>query len=192
MQLGRTTAAMVVGIAVLAGRSDGGTANETLPPVSSPAAPTSEALQPLGPPDLPMPAEARKQDADGAKAFLSYYIELMNYSTAKLDTQPLRALSGECQTCAKFADGLDDVAASQQRIEGAQFALNGSSDPLLQGNSAEFALSLTQRESRLISATTGEPLPGFDQDEFLLAGSGALLTWLPSTASWVMTDLTFQ
>jgi hypothetical protein len=191
MRLGRTTAAVVVGIAVLAGCSNGSTANETLPPISSSAAPASEALQPLGPADYPMPPEARRQDANGAKSFLAYYIGLMNYSTAHLSTDSLRDLGVGCAACNKFADGLEQVAAAQQMIRGAEFSINGSSAPLLSGATAEFSLSLTQRSSQLLS-TSGDPLPGYEQEELTYPGSGALLTWQTATDCWTMTELSFQ
>ncbi|MCZ2829885.1 DUF6318 family protein [Modestobacter sp. VKM Ac-2986] len=178
-------------IAVLAGCSSGETANETLPPVTSSAAPTSEALQPLGPPDLRLPAGAREQTAAGAKAFLDYYVELMNYSTTSLATESLRDLSRDCQTCSRFADGLDEVSDSQRRIEGAEFSINGSSDPLVRNGTAEFSMSLTQRKSRLLSAA-GEPLPEFDQADTTFAGSGALLSWDAERNTWLMSNITFQ
>jgi hypothetical protein len=191
MRLGRTTAAAVVGMAVLAGCSDAGTANETLPPITSSAAPTSEALQPLGPDDLPMPVAARGQTASGAEAFLSYYIALMNHSTESLTTDSLRTLSRDCLTCRKFADGLDSVAASGQRIQGAAFTLNTTSDPLLRDGTAEFSISITQQKSRLLSPE-GNPLPEYDQADAAFAASGALLSWDATRTTWLMTDLTFQ
>jgi len=191
MRLGRTTAAAVMAIAVLAGCSDGETANETLPPVSSSAAPTSEALQPLGPVEFPVPAAAREQTAIGANAFLGYYIELMNYSTRNLTTDSLRTLSGDCQTCRTFADGLDEVASSGNTIEGADFTINGSSEPLLRDDTAEFSMSLTQRNSRLLSSD-GAPISEYDQADATFAGSGALLSWDATRTTWLMSDLTFQ
>ncbi|WP_138760441.1 hypothetical protein [Modestobacter altitudinis] len=191
MRLVRVAAAAVMGVAVLAGCSGGETANETLPSASISAAETTATLPPLGPPDLPMPDEAREQTPAAAKAFLGYYVSLMNRSTVNLSTDALRELSPNCRTCLQYADGIDDVAHSGQVIEGADFVLNGSSDPVLTSVTAEFSMSLTQKPSRLL-LQDGSALPGYDQEGVTYPGSGALLTWEPALVSWQMSDLTFQ
>src|SRR4051812_33591973 len=142
MRLVRVAAAVAAGVAVLSGCSDGETANETLPATSTTAAESSASLPPLGPPDLPMPDEARSESAGGAEAFLRYYIDLLNHSTGNLDTYPLRDLTTNCQTCLAFADGLDGVADENQAIEGAKFVINGVSDARLEAGAAEFSVSL--------------------------------------------------
>ena len=63
----RLAVCLLAGAAVLAGCSDMQEASESLPSTSS-AAPTEDELPPLGPEDLPMPDEARTQDAAGAEA----------------------------------------------------------------------------------------------------------------------------
>ncbi len=65
---------VLVGAALLSGCSEKQEANDTLPTPS--AAETTEALPELGPPDLPMPAEAREQTVEGADAFTRYYVEI--------------------------------------------------------------------------------------------------------------------
>src|SRR4051794_26604224 len=107
MRLVRVAAVVLAGAAVLTGCSDGGTANETLPSTSTTAAETSEALEPLGPPDLPMPAEAREQTAAGAQVFLTYYVALMNHAQEQSTSRFVRDLSVDCSTCISFADGID-------------------------------------------------------------------------------------
>ena len=70
----RLVAGLLAGGAVLSGCSEKQEANDSLPTAS--ASPTEDELPPLGPEDLPMPDEARTQDAAGAEAFVRYYIEL--------------------------------------------------------------------------------------------------------------------
>jgi hypothetical protein len=191
MQWVRVAAAAAVSLAVLAGCSDNGTANETLPTTSTTAAETTETLPPLGPPDLPMPAEAREQTPAGAEAFLNYFIATMNFSLANSTTEFLRDLSPACQTCLQFADGIDDVTNAGQVIEGASFILNGSSEPLLRDATAEFSMSLTQQSS-LLRGADGVALPGYEQPEAQYPGSGALLSWNDTRTTWQVTALTFQ
>ncbi|TQN42141.1 hypothetical protein FHU33_1535 [Blastococcus colisei] len=84
-------AGVLVGTALLTGCSEKQEANHTLP--SSSAAETSEALPEIGPPELPMPAEAREKTADGAEAFTRYYVEIYNHALRTLDTTWMRDLS---------------------------------------------------------------------------------------------------
>ena len=144
MRWGRAAAAAVVGIAVLTSCSSGETANETLPPVSSSAAPTSATLQPLGPADFPVPAEARVENAAGASAFVDYYINLMNRAQTRLTTEGLRELSSDCGPCNAFADGLDGYIEQRYSIDGGGIRLNGSSEPTMITDRAEFSTSVPQ------------------------------------------------
>jgi hypothetical protein len=63
-------AGLVVGTTMLGGCSEKVEANDTLPTTS--ASQTSAELPPLGPPDLPMPEQAREQTAEGADALTAY------------------------------------------------------------------------------------------------------------------------
>src|SRR3954452_17635339 len=95
----RAAAAAVVGVALLTGCSEERQANATLPSTTSAAAESTEALPPLGPPDLPMPAEAREKTAAGFQSFANYYLTLVNRLQVDLDASYLRELSRGCETC---------------------------------------------------------------------------------------------
>ncbi|MCW2700485.1 MAG: hypothetical protein JWQ45_2020, partial [Blastococcus sp.] len=70
----RVASCLVVAAVALSGCSEKQEAGNTLPLASSSApAETTTELPPLGPEDMPMPAEARTQDAAGAEAFVRYY-----------------------------------------------------------------------------------------------------------------------
>src|SRR4051794_41324347 len=68
----RLVAGLAVAMALVGGCSSKHEANDTLPSASETSATPS--LEPLGPADLPMPDDARSQDAAGAEAFVRYYM----------------------------------------------------------------------------------------------------------------------
>src|SRR3954463_11532445 len=151
MRLARVVVATVVGIAGLAGCSDGGQASETLPPTSTSAsAEPSQALTPLGPPDLPMPAEAREMTPAGAEAFLRYYVDLMNRAQIDQDANYVQNLSADCSTCEAFTKGIDAYAAEGYRYDGGQIALRAVSAPAIKGGEAEFSISIVQESLQIL------------------------------------------
>src|SRR5215212_8862000 len=101
--LGRTTVRrrrslrMVAGLGVVAvllvGCAEKREASGSLPEPTPTS--TSAELEPLGPPDFPMPNEARTQDAAGAEAALRYYLSLIDH-LGTTTGQPLRDLSRDC------------------------------------------------------------------------------------------------
>jgi hypothetical protein len=191
MRLGRTTAAAVVGMAVLAGCSDAGTANETLPPITPSAAPTSEALQPLGPADFPVPPEARAKTADGAKAFVNYYITLMSRAQADLLPEGLRDLGRDCSSCIQFADGVEGYVQQNYKPRGGGIRVDGLSEPAIVNNRAEFSVALTQLAIEVIGPD-GEVLAEQSSAETAYPASGVAATWDEQRTSWMMADLTIQ
>jgi hypothetical protein len=191
MRLGRTTAAAVVGMAVLAGCSDGDTANETLPPTSFASAPTTETLQPLGPADFPVPPAARKSDLAGASAFVDYYLNLMSRAQVSLATDGLRELSSTCDACIAFADGVDDYRRKGYRVSGGGIEVVGASVPALINGRAEFSVSVTQQAIDVLDAN-GERLDEFSATKAAYPASGAAAIWSPAQSSWLMAELTIQ
>ncbi|MCW2620397.1 MAG: hypothetical protein JWR28_3546 [Modestobacter sp.] len=191
MRLVRVAAVAVAGAAVLAGCSDGGTANETLPSTSTSAAETSESLEPLGPPDFPVPDKAREKTAEGASAFLGYYIALMNRSQTTLSSEGLLDLSLNCDACSTFAEGLDEYKEQGLLLQSGGIRLDGASDPYLKDATAEFSVALTQLP---LSVTTPDGSPRLDMSgaEASYPASGALITWDQARSTWVMTELTIQ
>ena len=121
-------AGLLLGTALLSGCSEKQEANDTLPSAS--AAPTTEALPPVGPADFPVPEEARTKDAAGAEAFLRYWIDLLNRQRAIPAGQPLRDLGPECQECLRIAQNYDEVAAVGQRYDGGDLTANELAAPL--------------------------------------------------------------
>jgi hypothetical protein len=188
MRLGRTTAAAVVGMAVLAGCSDAGTANETLPPITSSAAPTSDALQPLGPIDFPVPPEARKKTPEGVLAFTTYYLQLTDHLLPSLDPGPLRDLSRGCETCDELAAGYEADRAAGYRYEAGRLSIDSTGTSVVKGEVGEISFLLTQPPVRVFDAQN-HPVPDRQTDTYQLTG-GMALQWDAQRTTWIVTQLT--
>lgn len=184
----RLAACLVAGAAVLTGCSEKQEAAQTLPSSSS-AAPTEDALPPLGPADLPMPAEARTQDAAGAEAFVRYYIELINRTSTVMDAQPLRDLSDGCRDCDRIADNVESDAAAGRTYESGEISITDVSEPVMTDARADLPLvvsqaALTVRDNQGLAVEGGS-------EPYVDVPLGVALTWEPTLRSWVMNDLTF-
>ena len=191
MRLVRGAAATVLGVLLLAGCSDGGTANETLPSTSSTsAAATSASLPPLGPPDMPMPNEAREQTTNGASAFTRYYLALVNRTSQEMDAQYLRQFARSCQTCDRLASETDSDAAAGYRYVGGELSVDGDLKAAITSpGKAEAAFLIDQAALQVVdrtgSAVTELTFPALDD-----LSSGTATTWDESLQSWVMSELT--
>jgi Family of unknown function (DUF6318) len=110
-----TIAAAVVATGALSGCGDdeGEPADSGLPaeseltdsaPEISPgtADPTPSDPTPSGPPEPPLPAAAKAPGRAGAKAFVAYYIELLNYASWTGDTDALRKQDSNCRGCMDY------------------------------------------------------------------------------------------
>jgi len=191
MRLVRVAAAALVGVAVLAGCSNAETANETLPSTSaSGSAEPSKTLEPLGPPDLPMPDEARQQTAAGAAAFTKYYLGLLNRSTKDMDTTFVRQLAEACETCQRIAQETESDAAAGYHYVGGELVLDGELKAAITApGQGESAFVLDQQPLQVIGAD-GSPVPNLSFPALGHLASGATTTWRQGTHSWVITELT--
>lgn len=187
----RVVACALGASAVLAGCSSANQeARETLPAPSS-AAPSEEELPPLGPADMPMPAEARTQDAAGAEAFVRYYIELINRTSTVMDAQPLRDLSVGCRDCDRIADKVEqDSAAGLTRV-GGLLTVTGFGQPAIDGSGSQMAIVVDQSPLQVLDPT-GAPVPGRGSSAFTGLSGGAACSWNVEQSNWVMTNLTFE
>lgn len=189
MRLAQVAAGVLVGVAVLAGCSSKEPANDTLPTPSATSAEASETLPPLGPADFPMPAEAREKDAVGAKAFLFYYVELLNRAQSTLNAENILDLSQECATCTAFAEGIESYADKGYEYLGGSITLNDAATPTLRDRSCEFAISLSQGQLQVLGSG-GAPVAELASAENTFPASGATLVWDRARSTWLMSDLT--
>ncbi len=183
-------ACLVAGVAVLTGCSEKQEAVQTLPSSSS-AAPTVAELPPLGPADLPMPAEARTQDAAGAEAFVRYYFSLLNRSLADMDTAYLRQFAGEgCDVCERISSETESDAAQGYTYQGGELVIVDDVFVRMTGDKEAQSGFVANQAPMTILGPDAAPLPGlqFDGEESL--SSGTVSTWDPSIDSWILTELT--
>jgi hypothetical protein len=185
MRLVRMAAAAVAGVAVLGGCSDGGTANETLPSTSTSAAGTSESLEPLGPPDLPMPNEARVQSAAGAEAFIRYYMDVYNAAQSSMNPSYLEQFSQDCETCDRIIGEIESDASDGYSYQGGQVTVDYVDTTPPEQSSVEVVFSITQAPLIIIDPD-GQPVPDLIFGERKSPGCGAILGWSPSESTWVL------
>jgi hypothetical protein len=171
---------------MLAGCSDGGTANETLPSTSTSAAQTTESLPPLGPPEFPVPDEARKNDPAGAEAALRYYLDLLTHQ-AGISGQPLRDLSRDCAFCDDLAGQYDSDAQAGYQTRGGETTVTSMSRPYLHDGIAEFSFSLRQTALSVVDPA-GNPAPGRGSPEAEV-NVGASMSWSEPQQCWLMDQL---
>ena len=184
----RLTACLLAGTAALTGCSEKQVAAESLPTTSSPT-PSEDALPPLGPEDLPMPDEARTQDAAGAEAFVRYYIELINRTSTVMDAQPLRDLSKNCRECDRIAGNTDDDAAAGYRYAEGELLVRAAGSATVEGNEAQMAFTLDQRALRVLDAN-GSMNSELSSDDLTGLNGGAIARWDEHRRTWLMTTLT--
>ena len=77
------------------------------PGVSNPTEPSSTGSTPSGPREPRLPAAAKAPDKAGAKAFVAYYIRLLNYASWTGDTRALQRHAPACSGCKSYADLYD-------------------------------------------------------------------------------------
>ena len=190
MRLVRVAAAAVASVAVLVACSDGETANDTLPSTSTSAsADPSETLQPLGPPDFPVPTEAREPTPDGAVKALEYYLDLIQRQSTK-DGGPLRELSNDCTFCSFLADRADADAAAGYVYKGGIISTDDLRLPATDGIVAEFAFSASQTAVEVLDLN-GQPVAGRGQEAVSDISAAAAMSWDASIKAWLMTQLSF-
>ncbi|WP_299955026.1 DUF6318 family protein [uncultured Modestobacter sp.] len=188
MRLVRTVAATAVGVALLAGCSNGGTANETLPSASSSAAETSESLPPLGPPDMPMPAEAREKTEAGAIAASRYFIQLTVRAYQQGDTEPVLNLSRDCEYCKDLTTGVTEDQTAGNRISGGDVTFVDPGQARLDGDNVETAFTVDQT-SLSVFGPDGEEIADRAQPSFRVFTALAA-TWSPQLQAWLVNQVT--
>ena len=185
----RLVAGLAAGAVVLSGCSERQEASDILPQADASPSATEAELPPLGPPDLPMPAEARTQDAAGAEAFVRYYIDLINRTSTVMDAAPLREFSDSCAECNRLATNTEIDAAAGRDYEDGAITVTEVAAPLIEDGTAEMAFRVDQARFTVIEPG-GSPGEG-GSEAFTNILGGVSLSWDDSRTSWVMTGLTF-
>jgi hypothetical protein len=180
----RLVAGLAAGAIVLSGCSERQEASDTLPGADASPSASEPELPPLGPPDLPMPAEARTQDAAGAEAFVRYYIDLINRTSTVMDAAPLREFSNGCAGCDRIATDYESDAASGYRYDGGALALRQVGKPLISDpTTAEVAFRFDLEPLTVIDAS-GTPVPDLTFEGSRDSLGSAALQWVEVDQSW--------
>ena len=187
----RLAACLAAGAVVLSGCSERQEASDTLPGADASPSASEPELPPLGPPDLPMPAEARTQDAAGAEAFVRYYVDLINRTSTVMDAAPLREFSNGCADCSRIASVVEEDAAAGRQYNDGRILITAVGAPLMKGATAEMAVhadvaALTVRDA------AGAPLSDLSSPAYVDLNGGAAIKWDAPKHTWVMTVLTLQ
>jgi hypothetical protein len=185
----RLTAGLAAGAVALSGCSERQEANDTLPEADASPSASEPSLPPLGPPDLPMPAEARTQDAAGAEAFVRYYIDLINRTSTVMDAAPLREFSNGCAECTRIATNTENAAADGQDFQAGEISIIQIGDPLIDGETAQLAMRVDQARFVVLDSS-GTPVDGGSEAYTNIPG-GVALEWDSNRTTWTMTQLTF-
>lgn len=114
-------AASLVALALLAGCSDDdpspGDPSATSTPTGTPETPTTSAT--AKPTEPALPDAATKATEAGARAFITYYWDLINYAQATGDVKTLKRVSGpRCDACTGINQTLRNQYKQGGRIEG--------------------------------------------------------------------------
>jgi hypothetical protein len=185
----RLVAGLAAGAVLLSGCSGQQEANDTLPGADATPSASEAELPPLGPPDLPMPAEARTQDAAGAEAFVRYYIDLINRTSTVMDAAPLREFSSNCEECSRLARDVDEDLATGYSYDGGQLIITEIPAPLIRQSTAEMALVVDQEPLTVVDAS-GALVADLSSDAYLGLSGGVTLAWDESQQTWLMENLT--
>lgn len=90
----------------------------TDPPTPPPLTPSPSAT-PSAPTAPELPPEAQGSSRKAAKAFVEYYIEVLNAASANGDTSELRILAHrDCEVCNNFVNFIDKVYAAGGHLKG--------------------------------------------------------------------------
>ena len=183
----RLVAGLAAGALVLSGCSERQEASDTLPGADASPSASEPELPPLGPPDLPMPAEARTQDAAGAEAFVRYYIDLISNAQASLDSTWIRNLSSGCETCDQLAVSFDEDRTLGYARVGGDVRVSSIPTPAIKDDEAQAAFTLQQSAQRVTK--NGTPIAGLDSPERDNLSAGAILTWQEGRQTWFVARL---
>src|SRR4051794_29387616 len=139
---------------------------------------------------MPMPAEARTQDAAGAEAFVRYYIALINRTSAVMDAAPLRDLSRGCEDCDRIAANTEQAALAGEDYEGGTISVTELTPPLVTDARAEMAIRIDQAALTILDAS-GAPITDRGSPAYPGIPGSAAAEWDGERKSWLMSSLSF-
>lgn len=119
--VGASAAALLL-LAGCGGDPDPGDPSSTWTPTGTPESPTSAATQAPVEPELPQ--AATKATEDGARAFIGYYWELINYAQVTGDVKALKRVSAStCRGCNRVINGISNLYEAGGYATGGEYSL---------------------------------------------------------------------
>lgn len=154
-------AASVAALALLAGCSDDdpspGDPSSTWTPTGKPETPTSDATE--KPTEPALPEAATKATEDGARAFITYYWDLINYAQVTGDVGELRAVSAAgCAGCASGFKAIHRLYAGGGYIVGGNYTVTVLDLSELDGPASSYlfeGLLRTDNEAQVVHNADG-------------------------------------
>lgn len=120
---------------------DPGDPMSTWTPSGTPEAPSSSATPSADPTEPPLPDAAREATEAGARAFITYYWDLINYAQVTGDVKALRKVSApQCTGCSAGIKGIRDVYGSGGHVEGGEYTVTISTVAELDGPSNAYLI----------------------------------------------------
>lgn len=151
-------AASVAALALLGACSDDdpspGDPSSTWTPTGKPETPTSDATE--KPTEPALPEAATKATEDGARAFIAYYWDLINYAQVTGDVKTLKRVSApNCRGCAGGITGVEDLYQDGGHAEGGEYTVRIRKVNPLRGKKYTFVafealIQVRNAEQRLI------------------------------------------
>lgn len=186
----RLVAGLAAGAVVLSGCSKEQAASDTLPEAEASPTASEPALPPLGPPEFPVPTEAREKTPKGALAFAEYYMSLgARIGTGQVPPGTLRDLSENCALCQQVAASYEADRAAGYTYRGATHSFTEYGLPRVADSTAEVGFVYTQSAYTVVDST-GKEIPERAGQASGELQSGMLLEWRPELHTWLVTDLT--
>lgn len=104
------------------GSSNLPTGPATTTPATTTQSPTTSPTNPGGATEPVLPARAKQQSTAGAKAFVRYYIDVLNHAHKAESTKLLQSVSSpDCQVCAVIGNSIEEMRRRGGRQRGAEW-----------------------------------------------------------------------
>ncbi|MCR1784137.1 hypothetical protein KVF89_16475 [Nocardioides carbamazepini] len=135
--------------------------SSTWSPTGTMDLPSPTATEPAEPTEPVLPDAAKQASEDGARAFITYYWDLINYAQVTGDVKALKAASGpSCEGCLDGIQGIRDLYKDGGHAEGGDYAVSFEKVNRLKGSSSllafEALLTVANTEQLLVSGDGSE------------------------------------
>jgi hypothetical protein len=158
---------------------------------AAPASPTTSPVTPVGtsPTSVSdgapvMPEVARQHTKAGAKAFVTYYVEAVDYAQQTLDTTPVEAVSAStCAGCKAGIRSIKRIARHHGHIEGGHETIAAlRSETVIANQSVTLTFDIANQPQRVL-------IPGKRPVLHPAGTTKMLMTLIPRDTGWLASEL---